>query len=55
MAIRCRQGHAQVVVVDADVFPQTIAVLETRARPLGIEVVVRDLEHEGLPTATSRD
>ncbi|HEX5017184.1 MAG TPA: glycine dehydrogenase (aminomethyl-transferring), partial [Actinomycetes bacterium] len=48
MAIRAsRQAH--VVVVDADVFPQTLAVLQTRARPLGIEVVVRDLEAEGLP------
>ncbi len=35
-------------VVDADTFPQTIAVIETRAEPLGIEVVVADLS-EGLP------
>jgi glycine dehydrogenase len=48
MAIRASKGP-HVVVVDADVFPQTIAVLETRARPLGIEVVVRDLQHDGLP------
>jgi glycine dehydrogenase len=48
MAIRSSKGP-HVVVVDADVFPQTIAVLQTRARPLGIEVVVRDLQHEGLP------
>src|SRR4029078_11845334 len=32
----------------ADTFPQTIAVIETRAEPLGIEVVVADLS-AGLP------
>ena len=35
-------------VVDADVLPQTIAVVATRAEPLGIELVVADLSH-GLP------
>ncbi len=30
-------------VVDADTLPQTIAVIRTRAEPLGIEVVVSDL------------
>jgi glycine cleavage system P protein (glycine dehydrogenase) len=35
-------------LVDADTFPQTIAVIETRAEPLGIEVVVADLS-AGLP------
>src|SRR6266487_3186898 len=35
-------------LVDADTFPQTIAVIETRAEPLGIEVVVADLT-AGLP------
>jgi glycine dehydrogenase len=38
------------VVVDADCLPQTIAVLETRLAPLGIEVAVVDLDagaHEG--------
>jgi len=36
-------------VVDADTHPQTVAVLRTRAEPLGIEVVVTDLG-DGLPT-----
>src|SRR5450755_2302725 len=36
------------VLVDADCFPQTIAVLETRLEPLGIEVAVVDLG-AGLP------
>ncbi len=35
-------------LVDADALPQTIAVVRTRALPLGIEVVVADLS-EGLP------
>lgn len=37
-------------LIDADTFPQTIAVIETRAEPLGIEVVVADLT-EGLPAS----
>jgi glycine dehydrogenase len=35
-------------LIDGDTFPQTIAVIETRAEPLGIEVVVADLTG-GLP------
>ena len=35
-------------VVDADTLPQTLAVLRTRAEPLGIELVVADLAN-GLP------
>src|SRR5579875_4050922 len=31
------------VVVDADVLPQTLAVVQTRAEPLGLRVVVHDL------------
>ncbi|HYT10701.1 MAG TPA: aminomethyl-transferring glycine dehydrogenase [Mycobacteriales bacterium] len=37
------------VVVDADCLPQTIAVVRTRARPMGIPVVVRDVAADGLP------
>ncbi len=36
------------VVVDADCFPQTLAVLQTRLAPLGIDLVVADLT-DGLP------
>ena len=35
-------------VVDSDVFPQTAAVIATRAEPLGIEIVTTDLA-QGLP------
>ena len=37
------------VVVDADCLPQTIAVVRTRAKPMGIPVVVRDVAADGLP------
>jgi len=36
-------------LVDADTHPQTLAVLETRAEPLGIELVPIDLDNEQLP------
>lgn len=39
-----RHGAASTFVVDADALPQTIAVLRTRAEPLGIELVVADLD-----------
>ncbi len=42
-----KQDHG-VFLVDADALPQTIAVMQTRAEPLGIELVVADLER-GLP------
>ena len=42
-----RSGSAT-LVVDADTHPQTVAVLETRATPLGIDLDVRDLAG-GLP------
>jgi glycine dehydrogenase len=37
------------VVVDADCLPQTIAVVRTRAKPMGIPVLVRDVTADGLP------
>ena len=37
------------VVLDADCLPQTIAVVQTRAKPMGIPVVVRDVAADGLP------
>ncbi|MBT5413731.1 MAG: aminomethyl-transferring glycine dehydrogenase [Rhodospirillaceae bacterium] len=36
------KSESNVFFVDADCLPQTIAVVETRARPIGIEVVVGD-------------
>jgi len=45
---RAGKAKSNRFLVDADTFPQTIAVIETRAEPLGIEVEVADLEH-GLP------
>ncbi len=43
-----------VFVVDADVFPQTLAVLATRAEPLGIRVRVLDLRG-GLSAAVGQE
>ncbi|MGB9376792.1 MAG: glycine dehydrogenase (aminomethyl-transferring), partial [Mycobacteriales bacterium] len=50
MALSKRSGAAaageSTFLVDADVHPQTIAVLRTRAEPLGIDVVVADISGE---------
>ncbi|HEU4540557.1 MAG TPA: aminomethyl-transferring glycine dehydrogenase [Jiangellaceae bacterium] len=45
---RSTRAASNRLVVDADCLPQTIAVIETRAEPLGIEVEVADLD-AGLP------
>ncbi|WP_238419812.1 aminomethyl-transferring glycine dehydrogenase [Gordonia sp. 'Campus'] len=50
---RAGKSKSPRVVVDADLFPQTRAVIDTRAEPLGIEVVEAslhpDLPGQGLP------
>ncbi|MFJ1617945.1 MULTISPECIES: aminomethyl-transferring glycine dehydrogenase [unclassified Streptomyces] len=50
MALSRRVGKVKngVFLVDADTLPQTIAVIETRAEPSGVEVVVADLS-DGIP------
>ena len=45
---RATRGTSNRLAVDADLFAQTAAVLATRARPLGIEIVTADLRC-GLP------
>ncbi|MGV1036326.1 MAG: aminomethyl-transferring glycine dehydrogenase [Candidatus Nanopelagicales bacterium] len=45
---RVSKSKANRFIVDADTHPQTLAVLGTRAEPLGIELVVADLD-DGLP------
>ena len=45
---RASRGSSNRLAVDADLFPQTAAILATRAEPLGIEVVTADLQG-GLP------
>ncbi len=47
LALRTSKGR-DALLVDADTHPQTIAVVQTRAEPLGVEVVVADLS-AGLP------
>jgi glycine dehydrogenase len=44
MSRRLSRNASDVFFVDADTHPQTIAVLKTRAEPLGIDVVVGDLD-----------
>ncbi|MFJ5548912.1 aminomethyl-transferring glycine dehydrogenase [Streptomyces sp. NPDC093225] len=50
MSLSRRVGKVKngVYVVDADALPQTVAVIETRAEPTGVEVVVADLS-AGIP------
>lgn len=45
---RAARGKTNRLAVDADVFAQTAAILATRAKPLGIELVTADLR-KGLP------
>ena len=46
LSLRASKTGATVFVVDADTHPQTLAVLHTRAEPLGITVVVADLDDD---------
>ncbi len=45
---RASRSASDRLAVDSDLFPQTAAILATRAEPLGIEIVTADL-HRGLP------
>jgi glycine dehydrogenase len=51
MCRRQVRGGADTFLVDADVHPQTLAVLETRAEPLGVKVQVLDPWSEPPPEA----
>jgi glycine dehydrogenase len=51
LSLRSTRGTAKRFLVDADAFPQTMAVLQTRAEPLGIELVPVDLSAGVLPHA----
>ncbi|MEU8590380.1 aminomethyl-transferring glycine dehydrogenase [Streptomyces sp. NPDC048664] len=50
MALSRRMGRNKkgLFLVDADALPQTVAVIQTRAEPTGVEVVVADLS-DGIP------
>ena len=43
MALAVRSTGRLAILVDADTLPHTIAVLKTRAEPIGVDVVVADL------------
>ncbi|ATO13082.1 glycine dehydrogenase (aminomethyl-transferring) [Micromonospora sp. WMMA2032] len=49
LARRASKSRSPVYVVDADALPQTVAVITSRAEPLGIEVRVLDVERDDLP------
>nr|WP_245594626.1 aminomethyl-transferring glycine dehydrogenase [Actinospica robiniae] len=49
LSLRATRSDARRFLVDSDVFPQTLAVLQTRAEPLGIELVPVDLSAGQLP------
>ncbi|WP_433788822.1 aminomethyl-transferring glycine dehydrogenase [Actinoplanes sp. CA-252034] len=49
LARRSSKSKSNVYAVDADTFPQTLSVLRTRAEPLGISVVLVDVEKDELP------
>src|SRR5690606_8788438 len=51
MAKRVAKSTAEVFFVDADCHPQTIAVVRTRAEPLGWTVIVGDPERDLQPDA----
>src|SRR5437763_9593303 len=49
LARRSSKAAGNVYLVDADTLPQTLAVIRTRALPLGIEVRVIDVDTDELP------
>ena len=49
LARRISQAASNTILVDADVLPQTQAVLQTRAAPLGLKVQVLDAYADTLP------
>ncbi|GAB2571656.1 glycine dehydrogenase (decarboxylating) [Paractinoplanes abujensis] len=49
LAKRASKSKSRTYVVDADTLPQTLAVLRTRAEPLGIQLQLVDLEAPELP------
>ncbi|MEU1812589.1 aminomethyl-transferring glycine dehydrogenase [Micromonospora aurantiaca (nom. illeg.)] len=49
LARRASRSKSPVYVVDADALPQTVAVIASRAEPLGIDVRVLDVERDELP------
>ncbi|MEV0217124.1 aminomethyl-transferring glycine dehydrogenase [Micromonospora sp. NPDC050695] len=49
LARRASKSTSRVYVVDADALPQSIAVIASRAEPLGIDVRVVDVERDELP------
>lgn len=55
MASRVGKNKAKRFFVDWHCYPQTIAVLKTRAEPMHIEVVVGDADHDLMPVKDGAD
>ena len=55
LARRVAKNPSNVFIVAGDCHPQTIDVVTTRARPLGIDVVVTDLSAGGEPLMAGRE
>ncbi|MGH3711933.1 MAG: aminomethyl-transferring glycine dehydrogenase [Micromonosporaceae bacterium] len=55
LARRANKSKSNVFLVDADAHPQTIAVIGTRAEPLGIELRTVDLSGGELPADAGED
>jgi glycine dehydrogenase len=55
LARRAGRSKSNVYLVDADTLPQTLAVIRTRAEPLGIEVRVVDVDAEAGETGDLPD
>jgi len=54
MILAYNQGKKKDFIVDSKIFPQTLEVLRTRARPLGINIVLIDFD-ESIPIAFFAD
>ena len=50
LALRSSRSKNRRFVVDADTHAHTLAVLRTRAEPIGIELDIRDVAKDGFPT-----
>jgi glycine dehydrogenase len=49
MALAHRVGRGDTFAVDRDLHPQTLAVLTTRAEPIGVRLALLDTAHDDLP------
>ncbi len=41
-----RKNKSNCFLIDINIHPQTITILQTRAKPLGIELIIKDIQHD---------